>query len=348
MRDFERQLKKKIRSEIPELNEIASSLAIEVHHKGEIKAHLTMGEFYRYYDLASLTKILFSATAWMRWVSQSNFDLDLPVYYFLPWWPHRRIRVKDCMVHHAGLNWRFPFYKKMRGPRHFENRWPQLQKYLLAQKPVKKRRAVYGNLDLHLLGFVLEELKQKSLLDIWREIQADMQLEHMDFHPNNRFLHARQEYAPIVCRDWRKRNLQGEVHDPTAWSMAGIAPHAGLFSNLHDVGKWALTLRKALRGEPTPFGSSKTAEQFVRRQLPKTQGDWGYLFMKPSMRDASCGRHFSKQSFGHTGFTGTSIWMDPAKDLTVVILGNRINPTHENLAFAKLRPKLHDWIWELI
>jgi CubicO group peptidase (beta-lactamase class C family) len=347
MRDFEKQLKRKIRREAPNLSDIVPSLAIEVHRKGELKAHVTLGRPYRYYDLASLTKIIFSATAWTRWVSQSDFDLKLPPFYFLPWWRNRRVTVAELMTHSAGLNWWQPFYKKMHGPNHFGQRWPQLQKYLLSHKPKKSRNAAYSNLNLYLLGFVLEELKQKSLLEIWQEIQNDMALENLCFHRDNHFLHARQEYAPLFC-PWREKMIQGEVHDPTAWNLGGIAPHAGLFASVHDVSKWALTLRKALLGEATAFGSSDVAREFVKRQISKSKGDWGYLFMQKSVRDSACGRHFSKASFGHNGFTGTSVWIDPVQDLIVVILGNRTNPTHENLAFAKLRPKLHDWICELL
>jgi CubicO group peptidase (beta-lactamase class C family) len=340
MRDFEKQLKNKIQKEIPNLAEIVPSLAIEVHRKGELKANFTIGKPYRYYDIASLTKVVFSATAWMRWVSQSDFDLQLQPFYFLPWWRNRRVTVAELMTHSAGMNWWQPYYKKMRGPNHFHQRWPQLKKYLVSRQPKKSRKALYSNLNLYLLGFVLEELKQKSLLEIWREIQTDLMLENSTFNIDNRLFYGKQEYAPTT--------LQGEVHDPTAWNMGGIAPHAGLFASIHDVSKWGLTLRKALRGESTAFGSPEVVRQFVKRQIPRSKGDWGYLFMQKSAQDSACGRRFSKSSFGHNGFTGTSFWMDPVQDLSVVILGNRTNPTHENLAFAKLRPKIHDWICELL
>jgi serine-type D-Ala-D-Ala carboxypeptidase len=350
MRDFERALKKKIRKEVPDLNSIAPSLSIEVHRKGELLAHMIMGESYRYYDLASLTKILFSATAWMRWVGQSDFDVHLPAYYFLTWWRHRKVTVHDLMTHSAGLSWWQPFYKKMKGSLEPSHRWPQLAAYLRGGRPVKTRKSIYSDLDLFLLGFLLEELKQKSLLEIWEEIRAEIGLENMFFHPHNHLIHAKGDYAPTEQCPWRHRTLQGEVHDENAWALGGVAPHAGLFSTIHDVSKWALALRKALRGSETAakmFGSMEAAQMFTDRQLKRSKGDWGYLFMKPSIKSSS-GLYFSQQSFGHTGFTGTSLWMDPVKDLIVVILSNRVHPTRDNLAFSQLRPLLHDWICELL
>src|SRR5262245_35032754 len=98
MRNFERNLKNKIRYEIADLSEITPGLHIEVIRKGEVRANLRIGDTYQYYDLASLTKILFSATAWTRWVSKSDFDLNLPAYFFLTWWHHRKTSVKSLMT----------------------------------------------------------------------------------------------------------------------------------------------------------------------------------------------------------------------------------------------------------
>src|SRR5689334_1939677 len=98
MRKLESKLYERIKKEIPDLKAYTPGLLIEVIHKGKLQAHINLGDTYRYYDLASLTKIIFSATAWMRWVSRSDFDLDLPAFYFLPWWRHRNISVRNLMT----------------------------------------------------------------------------------------------------------------------------------------------------------------------------------------------------------------------------------------------------------
>lgn len=347
MRDFERALKRRLKSHVPDLGAVTPGLVIEVIKRGEVKAHLRIGQTYQYYDLASLTKIIFSATAWMRWMAKSGFDERLPAYYFLPWWRHRSVTVKSLLTHSAGLTWWKPYYRHLRGPLTPESRWRQLPEFLTG-RPGTTRKAVYSDLDLFMLGFVLEELEQKSLLQIWNEIRADFNLEHTQFNEGNRPHHARALYAPTELCPWRERKMQGEVHDENAWALGGVAPHAGLFSDVGDVTKWALHLRKALRGESSLFGGGDTAKAFTERQISRTVGDWGYLFMKPSQTNPSCGRSFSKKSFGHTGFTGTSLWIDPVRDLIVVILSNRIDPTRLNRRFLHLRPQIHDWICELL
>lgn len=343
MRGFEKALKKKIRSELPFLSDITPGIVIEVFSRGKIRAHLRVGKTFEYYDIASLTKIIFTATAWMDWVSKADFDLKLPVYYFLNWWKYRATRIDQLMHHNAGLVWWVPYYKRLKGPLEPNHRWPQLIRFLKNQRPKVSKKSVYSDVDLFMLGFLLEELEQKSLIDIWRRLKERLHLSQTDFHWGNVPLHPRKLYAPTEACAWRGQILQGEVHDENAWALGGVAPHSGLFSNAHDLGKWGLTLRQALRGETDVLGEPKVVSEFVKRQA----NDWGHLFMKPS-RVSSAGKYFSKSSFGHTGFTGTSLWMDPVKDLLVVILSNRIHPTRANNAFVELRPKLHDWICELL
>jgi CubicO group peptidase (beta-lactamase class C family) len=348
LRNFERALAKQIKSQVPNLKDITPSLAIEVYKKGKLCGHVSLGKSYRYYDLASLTKIMFTATAWMRWIEKSDFDVNLPVYWFLPWWRHKKTTVQQLLTHSAGLHWWRAYYKVLHGPHNFAHRWPQLQMEVAKGRPKPGVKSVYSDLDLFLLGSLLEELEQKSLPDLWHEIAEEFSLEDVRFHQGNRAAHARKLYAPTEDCEWRGRILQGEVHDENTWALGGVAPHAGLFASLHDVSRWALLLRKALRGEFTGFGSREIVETFTSRRIPRRKGDWGYLFMKPTLRVASCGSYFSARSFGHTGFTGTSVWMDPVHDVIVVILSNRVNPTRENREFIKLRPLLHDWIMELL
>ncbi len=348
IRSFESALRKKIRSGVPDLKSVTPGMVIDVYKKGEPLVHLRMGRTYHYYDLASLTKILFTATAWMRWVAKSDFNLKLPAYYFLTWWRHKEVQVRSLLTHSAGLSWWRPYYTFLRGTHDFESRWPQMIEHLKRGRPHPGTKAVYSDLDLFMLGFLLEEMEQKSLPEIWSDVRHALGLEHTDFNAGNKPRHARRLYAPTEDCPWRGHVMQGEVHDENTWALGGVAPHAGLFAPPHDVSKWALTLRKALRGETHLFGSQKVVEAFTERQLSKARGDWGYLFMKPSAKGSSCGRHFSRQSFGHTGFTGTSIWMDPVRDLIVVILSNRVHPTRQNSAFVQLRPRIHDWICELL
>jgi CubicO group peptidase (beta-lactamase class C family) len=250
------------------------------------------------------------------------------------------------------MEWWQPFYKHLHGSLEPNRRWRQLQRLLESMRPKQPgKKSVYSDIDLFLLGFLMEELKQKDLLTLWREVQDGLRLDRMHFHPFNRPVFDRRCYAPTEALHdevLQGKVLQGEVRDENARALGGVAPHAGLFSGIDDVSRWALQLRKSFLGsERTYFGSPAVVRYFVSRRLPKSKGDWGLCFMKPSQGRASCGKYFSSKSFGHTGFTGTSLWMDPVQDLIVIILSNRVHPTRENRKFVAFRPVLHDWICEL-
>jgi CubicO group peptidase (beta-lactamase class C family) len=141
--------------------------------------------------------------------------------------------------------------------------------------------------------------------------------------------------------------MRGQVHDENTWSLKGVAPHAGLFGTLDDLSKWGLLLRSAMRGKNSKhFASSPTVKLFTHRAISRTRGDWALGFMLPGKDTPSAGPHFSAQSVGHTGFTGTSIWYDPKRDLLVTIVSNRVHPTRENKEYITLRPRLHSLIVE--
>jgi len=104
--------------------------------------------------------------------------------------------------------------------------------------------------------------------------------------------------------------------------------------------------RKSLQGKANAFIPQKVAQSFTKRHIDAQVGDWGWLFMKPTKGRASCGKYFSTQSFGHTGFTGTSVWMDPKSDTQIILLSNRVYPTRENNQWLRMRPWLHDAVME--
>ncbi len=347
MNSYERKLHSRILERVPELAEITPGLVIEVHSKGRKRAHLRLGETYTYYDLASLTKILFTASSAIAYFSSQPAELRSPIRDYLPWWKHQTTPI-DLLTHTAGLAWWKPYYKSLKGPMQPELRWNQLLNKLKRVRPSPTTKAVYSDLDLWMLGAFLEGALGRPLLELWQDVQHRLKLGDVFFHPGNKPKFARKLYAPTEDCAWRKRVLQGEVHDENTWSLAGVAPHAGLFGSIEAVSDWGLKLRAAVLQNSTAFGDPQMVRHFVGRRISRARGDWGLGFMKPSVPKASCGRHFSRKSFGHTGFTGTSLWMDPVQDLLVVILSNRVYPTRANTRFQQLRAPLHDWICELL
>jgi CubicO group peptidase (beta-lactamase class C family) len=229
--------------------------------------------------------------------------------------------------------------------------WQQRRQWLytrLQTAPCKRTgKAVYSDLGYMLLGFVLEAWSHRNLLDVWKDMKAGTYPESsLGFHLNNRPAHPVEQYAPTEVCPWRHKRLQGEVHDDNTWSLGGVSTHAGLFGSIDDLAEYGLTLRAQLLGLAGAKVHQATAQLFAHRAVAPEVGDWALGFMMPSPQRASCGRYFSPESIGHTGFTGTSLWYDPVRDLLVTILSNRVFGGRDNKAFLALRPQLHDWVVE--
>jgi CubicO group peptidase (beta-lactamase class C family) len=153
----------------------------------------------------------------------------------------------------------------------------------------------------------------------------------------------RARTAPTEIDPWRGRLLVGEVHDENAWALRGIAGHAGLFGTAAAVGAFARRVLATTR-EDTPLARRTTLARFTTRStVPRSSRAVGWDTMLPT---SSCGARFSPHAFGHTGFTGTSLWIDPTADRYVVLLTNRVHPTRDNPRLAALRPRIHDAVVE--
>ena len=147
----------------------------------------------------------------------------------------------------------------------------------------------------------------------------------------------RRSIAPTEHDPWRGRRLVGEVHDENCWALGGAAGHAGLFGTAQAVGDFARAMLGALKGTDTRLASAETVRTVrdALRRLPTGSRALGWDTMLPT---SSCGTKMSPSAFGHTGFTGTTLWIDPERDVYVVFLTNRVNPTRENTAIQQIRP----------
>lgn len=335
--------------------------SLQAYHKGKKVADVEVGDTYRFYDLASLTKLIFTTSAYMLLLDQKRLQLDQPIARWIEAIPVKStITARQLLSHSAGMTWWYPFFEELavtaRRVRSPEAAWdkfleiflPQVQHDIVAQKGrVYRGKSNYSDVDFFLLGLLLTQITSKNLFTNWQFVQERLALRDIDFHPMNRPVHARNQYAPTESCPWRRKTLRGEVHDDNAWTLKGVAPHAGLFGTIDAVSNWGLQLRRAVHGKATRhFASPATTRLFTRRAIPVRRGDWALGFMLPTKGEASCGKYFSSQSIGHTGFTGTSIWFDPRRDLLLTILSNRVYPSRENNQFKFLRPLLHDWIVE--
>ncbi|MGA8014132.1 MAG: glycoside hydrolase family 3 N-terminal domain-containing protein [Candidatus Acidiferrales bacterium] len=301
------------------------------------------------YDVASLTKPIVTTTAVMLLAQQGRLDLNRPVENYLPGFaaaaksdpnPAWRARVTPRMLllHDSGLPDHRDFYKEAKGHDAILDR-------VLAEPLVREpgTQIVYSDLGFILLGEIIERLTGESL-DVFakREIFHTLGMDRSMFIPPRKL---REDIAPTEMDSaFRKRLVWGEVHDENAWAMGGIAGHAGLFSTAQDVAAFAqMILNGGIYGHERVLTRS-TIQQFTARQTVGTSART--LGWDVPEEPSSSGRYFSARSFGHTGFTGTSLWIDPERKLFVVLLTNRVNPTRANEKIRQVRPALHDAIFE--
>lgn len=351
------------------------SFQIQAFQNGKLKIDLAFGDRYQFYDWASLTKVVFSTTSAMLALAERDLSLNDRVVDWMPELSEgmtrgrsvlESLRVRDLLSHSAGMTWWRPFYKtldRMSSNDH-EDRWLKLLGLVLKDArtraangellKAKRGPAIYSDLDFFFLGEILRRSTLTGFADRWADIADRLRLEETWFHVektrgDQRGVRAissvRKNTAPTEIDNRRgKRPVQGDVHDENTSSLLGVAPHAGLFGPLRELSLYGLELRKLAKGEKSRLPD--VGRVFLKRSVPSSKGDWGLGFMMPTKGKASCGPRFSLASVGHTGFTGTSLWLDPKADVLVTVLSNRVCPTRNNTRFLQLRPALHTMIME--
>ncbi len=297
------------------------------------------------YDVASLTKPIVTATAIMLLAADNQVDLDAPVSRYLPHqqagpnpeWA-QKITIRELLLHTSGLPAYREFYKNAASA-------AELRKQLYAEHLVSApgTKIEYSDLGFIILGDIVERLTGQGLDRYARENIFDpLGMEDSYFNPP-RALRPRIAPAQNDTAD-RKRQLQGEVDDANAFALGGVAGHAGLFSTAGDVAAFAqMMLNGGIYAQERIFPRAIVAqftERVTVRDSARTLG-WDV-----PTGDSSSGHYFSPQSYGHNGFTGTSVWIDPQKDLFVILLTNRVNPSAANDKIRQVRPALHDAILE--
>ena len=290
------------------------------------------------FDLASLTKVIATATITMRYIDSGIITLDDKIGDHLSEWKgddRAHVTIRDLLEHSSGLTAHLPFFNDYRGQAEFE---PAICQLPLEYKP--KSQSIYSDLGFMLLGFILSKLNDNdySLNAQFADIADERNWGTIGYRPSTCWL---PHVAPTEQDSWRGRLLLGEVHDENCYALGSVAGHAGLFGTGTAVGRFARDTLRALSGEKT-FASTETVNVFRHKSsVPNSSRALGWDTMLPT---SSCGALMSPQSIGHTGFTGTSLWLDPIADRYVVLLTNRVCPTRTNDAILKFRPRLHNAI----
>lgn len=339
----ENKLIEKIKQAIPD---VTPGVTARAYHLGRMVCDISVGHTEPYYDLASLTKVIFTQQAVMEAYDRGMWSLETKVQDILPDFRHD-ILIKDLLTHTSGLEWWKPFYQNIRLDLPWQEKRSWIYKQINESSLNPTGKAVYSDLGFILLGFILENLYGKNIYQIWLDLKDKCYATTtLDFHLENKTDVPREQFAPTEDCPWRKKIMRAEVHDENTWSFGGISTHAGLFGSIEDVSAFGLTVRSQLQGIARYNVRQKTAQLFAARAVAPEVGDWAMGYMMPSLENASCGPHFSVLSIGHTGFTGTSFWYDPRHDLLVLLLSNRVHYGRENRAFVSLRPQIHSWIYE--
>jgi CubicO group peptidase (beta-lactamase class C family) len=317
------------------------------------------------FDVASLTKPLATTTAIMLLVSEGAISLDDPVAKVLPSFADRdkdQVTLRHLLTHSAGLKpWR-AFHElliqkeRKTGERILGTRegrdWilDRVVRSALVHEP--GQAAVYGDLDFIVLGAVVEEVTKQPFDAFCQErIFAPLDMHDTRFLPlpvdgdkGNSGLpqELRRRIAATENCPWRDRILWGEVHDPNASAMGGVAGHAGLFSTVDDVMRFAQVFLDAWHGR-SELLPQEQVRAFCNRQLMPEDSDWALGWDTPTPGVSSSGEYFGANSVGHLGFTGTSLWIDLEREAVVVMLTNRVHLIAKRSRFD-LRPKIHDLI----
>ena len=319
------------------------------------------------FDIASLTKPVATATALMILAGRDRLALDGPVGDILPEYGRGEkttVTVRHLLANCSGLPAWKPYFLSVFGESGtLADRFvpsPRWRRYCLtraSEEPLEcapGQVETYSDIGYMVLGRCIEQISGESLDRFCRrEIFDPLQMEDTFFIdlagrgrrpaglPLERF--AATEDCPR-----RKRILVGEVHDENAFVMGGVTGHSGLFSTAEDLCVLARTLLLCSR-DGHPFVSGRIVREFWTRAEIVPEGTWALGWDTPTPGRSSSGRTFSPRSVGHTGFTGTSLWIDQERDLAVVLLTNRVHPSRlKEEGIRRLRPDVHDRVTEAV
>jgi serine-type D-Ala-D-Ala carboxypeptidase len=294
------------------------------------------------FDLASVTKVVATTAMAMILYERGVLDLEAPVTAIIPEFAsadarRAEVTVRMLLAHSSGL----PAYERL-----FlrANTRDDLLREVFAAPLVADpgTRAEYSDIGFIILGIALERLADEPLDSFCqREIFGPLAMAHTTFNPAK----ALRESIPPTADDraFRHRIIQGEVQDENASVLGGVVGHAGLFSTADDLAVFA----HAMLNGGYPILRPDTVQLFTRRESAPEGTSRALGWDTPSVPSQS-GRYFGARSFGHLGYTGTSLWIDPDRHVSITLLTNRTWPDCQNQAIKQVRPAFHDAVIEAI
>ena len=306
------------------------------------------------FDLASVTKPIATATSILLLIHRGILSLDDPVSKWLPAFcgeGKAPVTLFHLLNHSSGLPAWKPFYTAISpdeaGSADAKHRiLGEVMQTPLTYPP--GQRSIYSDLGFMLLGAIIEEASGQPLEQFCRDqIFTPLSMQETSFRPLDDSKLARRSIAATERCQWRERLIRGDVQDENCFALGGVSGHAGLFAPATDLARFIAALIAADHddGRPPFQGVPQTLiERFLSRQSTP-ESSWGLGWDTPSASSSS-GRHFSPRSFGHLGYSGSSIWVDRERGWGVILLTNRVHPTSRNVKISAFRPLIHDRIAE--
>jgi CubicO group peptidase (beta-lactamase class C family) len=326
---------------------------ISVTHNGTLAALKAFGHFTyepnstsvddeTIFDLASVSKVVATTTMAMILYERGLLDLDAPIAGTLPEFPggdrkRERVTFRHLLAHSSGL----PGYEKLflRAP---TKKDLLQQAFSVSLKNDPGSHAEYSDIGFILLGVALERLAGESLDNFCQsEVFGPLEMSRTAYNPP---VSWKPRIPPTADdRIFRRRIIQGEVQDENASAMGGVAAHAGVFSTASDIAGFA----QVILSGGAPILNPQTVKLFTCRQSAPPGTSRALGWDTPSEPSQS-GTFFSRSSFGHLGYTGTSLWVDPERRISVTLLTNRTWPDCSNQAIKQVRPEFHDEIMKAL
>lgn len=303
------------------------------------------------FDLASLTKVIATTTVAMSLYEEGRFTLDQPVQSLYPGFVgagKEAVTVRHLLLHNSGL----PAYRSF----HTFCDTPETTRSAVGIEPLKEKpetTTVYSCVGFITLQQVLERVGRAPLNDLFVDrVTAPLDLNLLRFAPGPEF---RQGCVPTSRiepwrREWAEKNgdpmagtfIRGRVHDPAAFVMGGVSGNAGLFATIDQVARLARVMANLGDFEGMQVVQPETVREWTIRAGPTSTRALGWDTR--SAEGSSSGQYFSDRSFGHTGYTGTSMWIDPERKAYAVLLTNRVHPDDSSNATVRVRPQFADLV----
>jgi len=296
------------------------------------------------YDLASVTKVIATTTTAMVLYDQGRLGLDQKVVEIVPEFQgenKENVTIRHLLTHTSGLPGWVRFYLDLEGKERIVREICDIE---LINEP--GTTYVYSDLGMIMMQKILETIAHKSLDLLVRDyITIPLNMNRTFYNPDSSL---KNQIVPTEVSEWHQKLVHGFVHDENTYVMGGVSGHAGLFSTIQDLSIFCQMYLNGGQYNNRRILKSETIDLFTNRQNIIEGSTRALGWDTRSEQHSMAGEFMSMQAFGHSGFTGTTVWIDPENQVFVVLLSNRVYPTRENRKISQLRPIVHNHVMKAI